>query len=84
MTIIYNRVRVQQKESKMVLIENFIENIPQDCEIAISGRGGRCDWKYKTKAELVEFDGDSIMFYAPHVKRYIHTDKKSILSYKII
>ena len=56
MTIIYNRVRVQQKESKMVLIENFIENIPHDCEIAISGRGVRCDWKYKTTAELVEFD----------------------------
>ena len=55
----------------MLLIENFIENIPQDCEIAISGRGVRCDWKYKTTAELVEFDGDSIMFYAPHVKRYI-------------
>lgn len=72
------------KGNKMTLIKNFIENIPQDCEIAISGRGVGCDWKYKTRAELVKFDGDSIMFYAPHLKRYVHTDKKSILSYKII
>ena len=75
---------MKEKVNNMILIENFIENIPHDCEIAISGRGVRCDWKYKTTAELVEFDGDSIMFYAPRVKRYIHTDKKSILSYEII
>jgi hypothetical protein len=77
-------MKAQRKEKKMTPIKNFIENIPQDCEIAISGRGVGCDWKYKTRAELVKFDGDSIMFYAPHLKRYVHTDKKSILSYKII
>ena len=66
----------------MTNFENFIANTDSTADIIIKGIGPKCDWIHTTTPHNVSINGERVILYVPHAKRYIHTTQKDLRYFK--
>ena len=67
----------------MTNFQNFISSVDSTANITISGSACKIGWVHTTTPNNVSIDGKRVMFYDHKIQRWIHTQEKDLISFKL-